>query len=123
MALVLVVEDSIVSRRVLSKALHELGHQVIEAVNGLEALEVAHHQRPDCIVLDLLIPELNGFEVLENLTQEISPIPTIVITADIQKTSRQMCLDKGAIAVLNKPFVLESLQMALLEALVKKQEE
>ncbi len=102
MALLLIVEDSWLSRRVLCKMLKEKGYEIIEAASGPEALEILRSKSPDCILLDLLMPEMEGREVLKILREQGSKIPVIVITADIQKTTRSECLELGAIAVINK---------------------
>ncbi|MEY3868625.1 MAG: response regulator [Microcoleaceae cyanobacterium] len=102
MALLLIVEDSWLSRRVLCKMLQEKGYETIEAASGPQALEMLPRISPDCILLDLLMPEMEGREVLKILREQGSKIPVIVITADIQKTTRCECLELGAIAVINK---------------------
>lgn len=102
MTLLLIVEDSWLSRRVLCKILKEKGYEILEAASGPEALEILRSKSPDCILLDLLMPEMEGREVLKILREQGSKIPVIVITADIQKTTRSECLELGAIAVINK---------------------
>jgi CheY-like chemotaxis protein len=101
-ALLLIVEDSWLSRRVLSKMLQEKGYETVEAASGQQALEMLPRISPDCILLDLLMPEMEGREVLKILREQGSKIPVIVITADIQKTTHCECLELGAIAVINK---------------------
>lgn len=102
MALLLIVEDSWLSRRVLCKMMQEKGYETVEAASGQQALEMLPRISPDCILLDLLMPEMEGREVLKILREQGSKIPVIVITADIQKTTRCECLELGAIAVINK---------------------
>jgi CheY-like chemotaxis protein len=102
MARILVLEDSLLSRQILKKALKPTGHEVIEAANGNEGLEKIAREAVDCILLDLGMPGLNGEETLAILQQQGSRIPAIVISADIQETTRQRCLDLGAFAVLHK---------------------
>jgi CheY-like chemotaxis protein len=117
MALILIVEDALFSRRMLGKILKSQGHQILEATNGSEGLNLARERWPDCILLDLLMPEISGIEVLEQLNAQRLLIPTIVITADIQETSRQHCLELGAVAVVNKPPNQHALQAAIAKAL------
>ena len=102
MALLLIVEDSWLSRRVLCKMLQQKGYETVEAASGPQALEMLPRISPDCILLDLLMPEMEGREVLKILREQGSKIPVIVVTADIQKTTRCECLELGAIAVINK---------------------
>ncbi len=102
MAVILVIEDAALSRRMLRKILEAEGYTVLEASNGLEGLEMVHLHQPDCIFLDLLMPEMTGQQVLKALQKEKSKIPAIVLTADIQQSTRQECLNLGALAVINK---------------------
>lgn len=102
MALILVIEDAALSRQMLRKILQPEGHTILEAKNGREGLEMASTHNPDCILLDILMPEMGGREVLKALRLQDSQIPTIVITADIQESTRQECLELGAFAVLHK---------------------
>lgn len=123
MALILIIEDALVSRKMIRKMLESLNHSILEAPNGLIGLEMINQYKPDGICLDLLTPELNGFQVLEALQKYTPPIPVIVITADIQKTSRQKCLELGAIAVLSKPPQVEQIQQALDQAFHSQQKD
>ncbi len=117
MALILIVEDALFSRRMLGKILKSQGHQILEATNGYEGLNLARERSPDCILLDLLMPEISGIEVIEQLNAQRLFIPVIVITADIQETSRQHCMELGAVAVVNKPPNQNALQVAIAKAL------
>ena len=109
MALILMAEDAWLTRKMIRK--------LLEATNGCECLEMLAVHAPDCIILDLLMPEMDGFQVLAALRQQRFKIPAIVMTADIQETSRQRCLDLDAFAVINKPLesdiLLDALQKAL----------
>lgn len=102
MALVLVIEDSLLSRRAIAKALQNEHHEIIEAINGTQGLEMVKERQPDCILLDLLMPDMDGREVLQTLRQQGITTPVIVITADIQHSSRQQCLELGAFTVIQK---------------------
>jgi CheY-like chemotaxis protein len=107
---ILVVDDSMFQRHALAKFLKEDGHRVLEADSGLTGLEKIEAERPDLVVLDLIMPKLGGFETLEELRRRGNKIPVIVFTADIQATSRQRCVELGASAFLNKPLVKEELR-------------
>lgn len=102
MALVLIVEDAALLRKLLQKILRAKGYSTLEASNGREGLEMISTHHPDCVVLDLLMPEMEGREVLKEMRDRGLQIPTIVMTADIQETTRSECLELGALAVLNK---------------------
>ena len=117
MALVLIVEDAWFTRRLIRKTLETAGYTTLEAGNGQEGLDQALANSPDCILLDLLMPDMDGREVLQALRERGSQIPVLVLTADIQATSRQQCLDLGAIAVLSKPPDPKQLCEAIEQAL------
>ena len=104
MATILVIDDAALSRQVLRKILQTAGYTILEAKNGLEALEILEkqQQKPDCILVDILMPEMGGIEFLTIMRQQELKIPTIVITADIQETTRIKCLQLGAITVMHK---------------------
>lgn len=113
MAFILIIEDAWFTRRFLSKTLQAAGHTTVEANCGQEGLEKALTHAPDCILLDLLMPDMDGREVLQRLQAQEHSIPAIVLTADIQSSSRQQCLELGAIAVLGKPPTPEDLAAAI----------
>ena len=114
MAKILIVDDSVFQRRALAKLLKETGYGVVEAENGRVALEKVVSERPDALILDLIMPELNGFEALETLRKDGIQVPVFIFTADIQQTTRQKCLELGATAFLNKPLNREELRGVLL---------
>lgn len=103
MGLILIVDDAAFSRRMIRKALQADGYDILEATNGREGLEIARTHNPDLILTDLLMPDMNGFELLKTLTELGLNIPTIIITADIQESSRQQGLELGAAGFINKP--------------------
>lgn len=104
MATILVIEDAALSRQVLRRILQPEGHTIWEAKNGFEGLEILlkQQQRPDCILVDILMPQMGGVEFLKVMRQQEFKIPTIVITADIQETTRVECLELGAMTVIHK---------------------
>ncbi len=79
------------------------GHQVVEAHNGLEALEIIRTQLPDVILLDVMMPELDGFETLRML-REFSSIPVIMLTAKGDENDKVYGLELGADDYVTKPF-------------------
>lgn len=121
MARILVVEDAKLTLRMLSQILRQEGHEVLEASSGLQGLELAMTRSPDCIFLDLLMPDLDGREVLQILRDQGLKIPVLVITADIQETTRQECLNLGAVAVLKKVLKPEILRQGIQIALGAKE--
>lgn len=103
MASIIVADDSMFQRFLLSKAVQSLGHTVIEAKNGNECLELARQNKAELLLLDLNMPGMSGLEVLQAIHDETIPLKTIVITADIQNTTRQRCAELGVTDFLNKP--------------------
>jgi two-component system chemotaxis response regulator CheY len=112
-AKILVVDDSGLARRLVRKILEELGHEVEEVSDGTQALEryvLNHH---DAVVLDLLMHGMYGLEVLQKLKELNPDLPVIVVTADIQRTTREMVKGAGAVAMVNKPITKEQLAEVL----------
>lgn len=102
--LILVADDSWVSRQFLKKLLKDNQYlNVIEANDGLDALNKIEENKPACILCDLLMPNMNGDEVLQRLNESKINTPTIILTADIQETTKARCLELGAFGFLNKP--------------------
>ena len=102
----LVVDDDPINRMLLSKSLEQQGHRVMMAENGLEALAALQAQPFDVVLLDVLMPEPDGYEVLARLKQDprLRHVPVIMVSAleDIQCVVR--CIEMGAEDYLPKPF-------------------
>jgi two-component system cell cycle response regulator len=102
----LVVDDDPINRMLLSKSLEQQGHRVMTAENGLEALAALQAQPFDVVLLDVLMPEPDGYEVLARLKQDrgLRHVPVIMVSAleDIQCVVR--CIEMGAEDYLPKPF-------------------
>ena len=120
MALFLVVDDSVIIRKGVRNILVAEGYETIEAENGNEALKMLTDHTPDCIILDLIMSEMGGIEVLKALSKKKSKIPVIILTADIQDVVRKECLELGAVAFLNKPPLNEEILGAINIAIGKK---
>lgn len=103
MSKILVIDDSLITRKHLKKFLEERGHAVECAGGGQEGLQMLEANTPELIILDQLMPEMEGGEVLERLRAAGHTIPVIVLTADTQVTTRQSLLGSGAADVLPKP--------------------
>ncbi|MFQ5595716.1 MAG: response regulator transcription factor [Anaerolineae bacterium] len=117
MAKILAVDDSNLSRRLLRRILEPAGHQVIEAADGMAGLERYFLEKPDLVFLDLTMTGTHGLDVLRQL-REMDPAARVIIaTADIQKSSRVMAEEAGAIGFVNKPFIEETVLMAVNTAL------
>ncbi len=104
MAHILVVDDSQYSRALIRHALEQDGHTVVEAQDGLRALELSSAQTFDLITLDLLMPGMQGLELLGHLRRRQPQARFVVLTADIQNATRDELLAAGAHAFLQKPL-------------------
>ena len=100
---ILIVDDSSFTRNRLRETLVNGHYSVEEARNGQEALTKLEQGGIACVIADLLMPEMDGFELLEGMAKLPSPAPVIVLSSDIQKTSRERCRQLGAKIFLNKP--------------------
>ena len=109
MTRILIVDDSLFQRRIISAPLKVEGFDVFEAVNGKDGLEKIWEQKPDLILMDILMPEMDGLEVLKNLQESHNTIPVIMLTSDVQDSTRDECLQHGAKAFVNKPVKAEDL--------------
>ncbi len=117
MASFLVVDDSRLMRTMMTAMLKAKGHQVMEAPEGQSGLEMAITKKPDCMLMDLLMPVMDGFALLAELQQRDLNLPVVVITADIQESVREQCLELGAAGFINKPIQEASLWEAIDKAL------
>lgn len=122
MALILLIEDSSYMRSVIRSLLNSDGYEILEAENGVKGLQMIHERSPDCLILDLIIPDMDGLKVLKALNDQGSKIPVIVVTADIQESVRKQCLELGAKAFVNKPPKKEELRNIVRDILAIKQE-
>ena len=109
MAKVIVVDDSGMSRRILRDILESEGHEVVEAQDGIAALEAYFLQKPDLVLLDLIMRGMYGLDVLKKFREMDSNARVIVATADIQTSTQQMAREAGATAFVTKPFVREEI--------------
>ena len=112
-AKILVVDDSGLARRLIRKILEELGHEVEDAADGAEALERCVLNHHDAVILDLLMHGMYGVEVLQKLKQLNPDLPVVVVSADIQRTTRDQVKEAGAVAMVNKPVTREQLEEVL----------
>lgn len=117
MAKILVVDDSGMTRRMLRRMLEEAGHEVLEATDGLPALERYPIDRPDVVLLDLTMEEMFGLDVLEMLLQMDAEARVIITSADVQRKTREMAEEAGAVGYVTKPLkkdvVLKAVNAAL----------
>jgi DNA-binding response OmpR family regulator len=115
---VLVVEDESTLLETLEYNLTRQGYAVYTAADGLKALEVARRERPDVIVLDVMLPGIDGFEVCRILRREMS-MPILMLTARADEVDKVVGLEVGADDYLTKPFSMREL-LARVKALLRR---
>ncbi len=125
--LILLVEDNKTNIKIISEYLSVLGYRLLVANSGSEALTKAHEENPDLILMDVQIPELDGFTVIHQLRQEekFNLVPIIALTALAVNGDRERCLEAGANDYFSKPIQLRLLATRINELLTasKRQEE
>ena len=115
-ARVLIVDDEPQIRRFLRTSLSAHGHAIIEAATGQEALLKATDERPDVIILDLGLPDLDGMEIIRRV-REWSKVPIIVLSVRGRETDKVAALDAGADDYVTKPFGMGELMARIRAAL------
>lgn len=105
MARVMIVDDSPTDALNLRNILQKAGHTVIEADNGADAIPRIKSEKPDCVVMDVVMPGMNGFQATRTLSRdpETASIPIIVCSSKNQETDRVWALRQGAREYLVKP--------------------
>jgi two-component system OmpR family response regulator len=117
---VLLVEDDRTLLDVLKYNLTKEGHDVITASDGVEALDVARDNKPDLIVLDVMLPKLDGFEVCRILRREMT-VPILMLTAKASETDKVVGLELGADDYMTKPFSMREF-LARIRAMLRRAE-
>src|SRR5579885_3910827 len=118
MATVLLVEDARDLAEVIVRELEAAGYQTLHVVDGLAALEVHAREQPELVILDWMLPRLDGLEVLRRLRQS-APTPVLMLTARSEETDRVVGLEVGADDYLTKPFSMREL-VARVRALLRR---
>lgn len=105
MAQILIVDDSPTEIHVLSSILEKMGHSVLTAENGEDGIAMAKETKPDLILMDVVMPGMNGFQATRQLTKDgdTADIPIIIVTTKDQETDRVWGLRQGAKDYLTKP--------------------
>ena len=116
---VLLVDDDRAIRESLARALDLEGYEVLTSADGAEALRITREQHPDVLVLDVMMPSVDGLTVCQVLRFEEDRTPILMLTARTETTDRVAGLDAGADDYLSKPFDLDEL-LARLRALLRR---
>lgn len=122
MADILVVDDSALSRRVSRRILEDAGHAVADAADGLTALERYALRRPDLVLLDVTMAEMDGLEVLRQLRAMDPAARVVMATADVQSSTRTMAEAGGAAGFVTKPLAAGAVLAAVAAALAGRGE-
>lgn len=119
MARVLIVDDSPTETYKLTQILEKHGHAVLTAENGEDGVALAKKELPDLVLMDIVMPGLNGFQATRQLTKagETSNIPVIIVTTKDQQTDRVWGMRQGAKAYLTKPIDEPKLISAMQDAM------
>ncbi len=115
---ILIVEDDRNLLDTLKYNLHREGYQVSTAVDGAAALETARREKPDLIILDVMLPEVSGLEVCRILRKEMT-VPILMLTARVEETDKIVGLEIGADDYMTKPFSLREL-IARVRAILRR---
>ncbi|MDR2308682.1 MAG: twitching motility response regulator PilH [Paucimonas sp.] len=119
MARVLIVDDSPTEMYRLTEWLEKHGHQVLKADNGADGVALARQEKPDAVLMDIVMPGMNGFQATRQLSKdpETRAIPVIVVTTKDQETDRIWATRQGARDFLTKPVEEDALLAKLKEVL------
>jgi DNA-binding response OmpR family regulator len=117
---ILVVDDELAIIKLLRANLQADGYEVLAAIDGAEALQIVERELPNLIILDIMMPKVDGFEVSRRL-REWSQIPIIILSARSDETDKVECLNLGADDYLSKPFAAEEL-LARVRAVLRRSE-
>jgi DNA-binding response OmpR family regulator len=112
MARVLIVDDDLSMQKALELFLSDIGHEVFTASNGFQALELAQVLYPEIIILDIMIPKINGLEVCKKI-KEKSNIPIIILSTKDNEVDRIEGFEVGADDYITKPFSFKELELRI----------
>jgi len=119
MSHVLVIEDDLAILRGLADNLEYESYEVTTATDGLEGYRLLQEQKPDLVILDLMLPRMNGYEVCRRARDEGNMVPILILTARGEEMDRVLGLDLGADDYVTKPFSIPEL-MARVRALLRR---
>jgi two-component system chemotaxis response regulator CheY len=111
---VMIVDDALFMRNILSNILKDMGHTVVaEAASGIEAMRKLHDLKPDIIMLDIILPDTNGLELLEEILTARPETKVVICSAIGQEAVVRKGLERGAKQYIQKPFSPERVVEAL----------
>ncbi len=113
---ILLVEDNLLNQKIVVFHLRKFDYEIITVTNWRDAMEQIKNNKPDLILMDIMLPEKNGYEITDDIREYEKNsgfekgIPIIALTANTLDNDLQKCLDAGMNDYLSKPFVSEDLQ-------------
>ena len=115
MARILIVDDSPTEMSILTGMLEKHGHVVLKAENGADGVALARQEKPDAVLMDIVMPGLNGFQATRQLSKdpETNHIPVIMVTTKDQETDMVWAKRQGAKAYITKPVDEDNLRRTL----------
>ncbi len=119
---ILIVDDDRELSDGLRAVLERQGHRVLQATNGMQAKDVVYQQRPDLVILDMMMPRMGGFPVLEHFRDKADAPPIIMITANEGSRHKAYAEFLGVVDYIRKPFAMEELLDSVARALTPKTE-
>ena len=125
MARILIVDDSPDVRLALATILEDTGHEIVEAEDGDQVFDLAVAQNPDLVLLDVMMPRVNGFDALATLKADTrtNPIPVIMVTAKGRPEDMTMARSLGAVEYITKPWADGDVELRVDWALATDQEQ
>jgi two-component system, OmpR family, response regulator VicR len=115
---ILIVDDDPSIRKFVQANLEARGYEVLTALDGEDAIKVAEKEKPDLIILDIMMPEMDGFEACWKI-RAFTNVPILLLSAREGENDNELCVACGATTYLTKPFILREL-LELIKTLLKQ---
>lgn len=114
-AKILYVEDNPESRLLIRRVLQAEGYQILEADNAIQALDVLHTQQPDLILMDINLPEIDGYALTHQIKNlpGLADVPIVALTANVMKGDRERTLQAGCDGYIQKPVDVDTLPVQI----------
>ena len=118
---ILYIEDNIGNRMLVRRVLEAEGYTIIEALDGASGLEMAPQIKPDLILLDINLPEIDGYDLAKSFRDIpiLDDVPILAVTANVMKGDRESALEAGCDGYIQKPIDVDRLPEQIKEALEK----
>lgn len=108
---ILYIEDSPSNRLLVKRVLVVEGYEVLEAEDGIQGIELARHERPDLILMDMNLPDVDGYEMTRRIrdSADLAGIPVVAVTANVMHGDREKTLEAGCVGYIPKPIDVDAL--------------